>query len=150
MHITKIHVGTSKHHTHRHTSHRHTSHRHKHTPHTPHRSHSRIPHTHCTSHRGTHRQMVYTKFYWLIFGYINKHTSLRPHHTRRHTHELTSHRGTHHSEAGPVRAVVRPGVTSFEGPIGPENTSGGGPLRLARRAPYHTLGPLLYLGARGK
>ena len=37
------------------------------------------------------------------------------------------------------------GNISFEGPIGPENTSGGGgggsPLRLACRAPYYTLGP---------
>ena len=54
--------------------------------------------------------------------------------------------------SGPVRAVVRPGVTSFEGPIGPKNTSTGegSPLRLARPAPFYILGPLLYLGARGK
>ena len=50
------------------------------------------------------------------------------------------------SSSGPVRAVVRPGVTSFEGPIGPENTSGGGggggvPLEIGPP------GPLLYLGA---
>ena len=53
--------------------------------------------------------------------------------------------------AGESRSEAR-GNISFEGPIGPENTSGGGgsPLRLARRALYYTLGPLLYLGARGK
>ena len=48
------------------------------------------------------------------------------------------------SRAGESYSEAR-GNISFEGPIGPENTSGGGgggsPLRLARRAPYYTLGP---------
>ena len=47
--------------------------------------------------------------------------------------------------AGESRSEAR-GNISFEGPIGSENTSrgggGGSPLRLAQRAPYHTLGPL--------
>ena len=55
--------------------------------------------------------------------------------------------------AGESRSEAR-GNISFEGPIGPENTSGegggGSPLRLARRAPYYALGHLLYLGAWGK
>ena len=52
----------------------------------------------------------------------------------------------HTHRAGESRSEAR-GNISFEGPIGPENTSGGGggggvsPLRLARRAPYYTLGP---------
>ena len=45
--------------------------------------------------------------------------------------------GESHSEAR--------GNISFEGPVGPKNTSMGGggvsPLRLAHRTPYYTLGP---------
>ena len=46
------------------------------------------------------------------------------------------------SRAGESRSEAR-GNISFEGPIGPENTSGGGgvPLEIGLPGPYYTLGP---------
>ena len=48
--------------------------------------------------------------------------------------------GASRGRAGESRSEAR-GNISFEGPIGPENTSRRGPLRLALRAPYYTLEP---------